>query len=372
MIYLHIPFCQRRCIYCDFYSTTCNSDVRHRFVRALCAELESRCNYLPSRLISTLYLGGGTPSQLTPAELADIVQTVHRTYEVDPQAELTFEANPDDVTPELVDALVEMGFNRVSLGVQTFRDDLLGVLHRRHTAAEAEQAVHTLVQGGISNVSIDLIYGLPLQTVADFEADLQRAFALPVKHLSAYALTVEPNTMMGRKVAAGELTPADEDTCADEFECLQRAAQQAGFEQYEISNFSLPGYHSRHNSGYWDGTPYLGCGPGAHSFDGTNRQQNLSDLKAYLQTPGEAPHIIETLSAEERFDELIFLSLRTRRGLHLDTVAQRFGEGWYADLLHAAAPHIDSGQLITSDGFLRIAPEAIFVSDDLMTDLMRG
>lgn len=305
------------------------------------------------------------------SELSKIVETIHRTYDVDPQAELTFEANPDDITPEMVEGLVKLGFNRVSIGVQTFDDNLLRILHRRHTAAEAEQAVYTLVQGGIDNVSIDLIYGLPIQSAADFEIDLQHAFALPVKHLSAYALTVEPRTVLGHKVAIGELTPADEDTCADEFISLQHAALNAGFEQYEISNFAKPGYYSRHNSGYWNGTPYLGCGPGAHSFDGTNRSYNISDLQTYLLTPGNPPHKVENLTATERFNELIFLSLRTRVGLSLQTVAERFGSAWYTDLLRAANPHLASGKMVEADGFLRIASHAIFISDDLITDLMR-
>ncbi len=372
MIYIHIPFCQKRCIYCDFYSTTCGEPVRRRFTEALCRELEARAAYLPPGEVGSVYVGGGTPSQLSQEELARIMRCVRGNYHLSADAELTFEANPDDVTPQMAEGLKELGFNRVSLGVQTFDDNLLQVLQRRHTAGQARQAVATLTATGITNLSIDLIYGLPLQSVADFKRDLEQAFELPVKHLSAYALSVEKGTALSRKVASGELVPADEDTCAAEYEALACAAEKAGFEHYEISNFGLPGFHSRHNSGYWDGTPYLGCGPGAHSFDGTARRYNLPDLAAYLGSPDNPPHETERLTREERFDELVFTSLRTARGLSLKQMECTYGHAWLDALMHAARPHLEAGRLETAGSRLRLTRAGIFVSDGIMSDLMRA
>lgn len=372
MLYIHVPFCQSRCIYCDFYSTTAGADLRRRYVKALTAEICSRARELPALTLPTVYFGGGTPSMLTTDELAEVMNCIGRTFVLAPDAEVTLEANPDDITAGFARDLRRLGFNRMSLGVQTFDDRLLQTLRRRHTAAEAVSAVETLAAEGFDNISVDLIYGLPDQTPEAFAADLDRALSLPVTHLSAYALTVEEGTALDGLVRRGRLRPADEETCRAEYAHLMDRTAEAGFEHYEISNFARPGRRSRHNSGYWDGTPYLGCGPGAHSFDGETRRYDLPNLRRYVESAGDPPHEVEHLTKAEHFDEMLFTALRTREGLPLDRVADRFGADWLDRLVRESEGFRERGLMTITDGALRLTREGIFVSDSLISDLMRG
>lgn len=372
MIYVHVPFCASRCIYCDFYSTTLPAPIREAYVEAACRELRERTSYLPSPNIRTIYFGGGTPSQLTTEEIGALLTCIRSTYNVQPQAEMTLECNPDDITPHFVQSIKKMGINRVSLGVQSFDDNILQLLNRRHSSQEAQDAVTTLFGNGLDNISIDLIYGLPRQDIQSFQRDLQTAFALPIRHLSSYALSVEEGTTLARRIAEKQLTIASEETFAAEYQLLMQEAKAHGFDHYEISNFALPGYASRHNSGYWDGTPYLGIGPGAHSFDGIDRCFNLPDVRAYIEQSarGQFPHETEHLHGFERYNELIFTSLRTSRGLALSVVGQRFGEEMLEYLKKNARPHLDAGRLIMKEDQLTVAPNFILVSDDIISDLM--
>lgn len=365
-----MPFCKCRCIYCDFYSTTLGEEFRKKFVEALCDELSYRKDYLPNRLIKTVYFGGGTPSQLSVCEIRTIIDRIHSTYDVAQDAEITFEANPDDVTPELVSELIDLGINRVSLGVQTFNDALLKLLHRRHTAAQARKAVYLLKNGGYENISIDLIYGLPQQTLNMFEADLADAFSLPITHLSSYALSIEEGTVLHKMVKNNKLQIADEDSFVAEYDALMKAASNAGFEHYEISNFALPEYYSRHNSAYWNGTPYLGCGPGAHSYDGKSRQYNLPDINAYISQRPVIPHETESLSPEAQFNERVFTSLRTQKGLDLERLKKDFAPNWCENLVAEAQRHLEGGRLNYNGHFIALTQKGYFVSDDVMSDLM--
>lgn len=365
-----MPFCKCRCIYCDFYSTTLGEEFRKKFVETLCDELAYRKDYLPNRLIKTVYFGGGTPSQLSVCEIRTIIDRIHSTYDVAQDAEITFEANPDDVTPELVSELIDLGINRVSLGVQTFNDALLKLLHRRHTAAQARKAVHLLKNGGFENISIDLIYGLPQQTLNMFEADLADAFSLPITHLSSYALSIEEGTVLHKMVKNNKLQIADEDSFVAEYDALMKAASNAGFEHYEISNFALPEYHSRHNSAYWDGTPYLGCGPGAHSYDGKSRRYNLPDINAYISQHPVIPHETESLFPEAQFNERVFTSLRTQKGLDLERLKKDFAPIWCENLVAEAQRHLEGGRLNYNGHFIALTQKGYFVSDDVMSDLM--
>lgn len=365
-----MPFCKCRCIYCDFYSTTLGEEFRKKFVETLCDELSYRKDYLPNRLIKTVYFGGGTPSQLSVCEIRTIIDRIHSTYDVAQDAEITFEANPDDVTTELVSELIDLGINRVSLGVQTFNDALLKLLHRRHTAAQARKAVYLLKNGGFENISIDLIYGLPQQTLNMFEADLADAFSLPITHLSSYALSIEEGTVLHKMVKNNKLQIADEDSFVAEYDALMKAASNAGFEHYEISNFALPEYYSRHNSAYWDGTPYLGCGPGAHSYDGKSRRYNLPDINAYISQHPVIPHETESLSPEAQFNERVFTSLRTQKGLDLERLKKDFAPNWYENLVAEAQRHLEGGRLNYNGHFIALTQKGYFVSDDVMSDLM--
>lgn len=373
MIYLHVPFCTSRCIYCDFYSTTQSATVRHEYVNAACAELANRKSYLADRLIQSIYFGGGTPSQLQIKEIAILLDSINKHYDIDTNAEITLEANPDDVTPDFAHNLRNLGFNRVSLGVQSFNDRILKMLNRRHDAATAQDAVHTLQQAGLDNISIDLIYGLPTQLLQDFSSDLQKAFSLPIKHLSTYALSIEQGTLLQRKIQSNELAETDEDTFIAEYEIMMQQAHAHGFEHYEISNFALPGFESRHNSGYWNNTPYLGIGPGAHSFNGTDeRQYNEPNLGKYISATGLPPHTIEHLTLSDQFDEQIFTSLRTRKGLSLNNLEKRFDKAWLEDLKRAAQKHISSGNLTFNDYTLCLTRKGIMTSNDIISDLMRA
>lgn len=369
-LYIHVPFCEKRCVYCSFYSTVHGKEERDAFVRTLTKELAFRHNGAP---ISTLYFGGGTPSQLDDEEMESIFSAIHRHCVLSPLAEITFEANPDDISQQKVVHLRQLGVNRISLGVQSFDDRRLSFLNRRHTAQQALDAIDLLRAEGVENISIDLIFGLPGQQLADWNKELAQAFELPITHLSAYSLMYEKGTPLHYARERGAVKECDEETSLSMFQMLCTSAQCAGFEQYEISNFARPGYRSRHNSSYWHGIPYLGLGPGAHSYDGKNcRRVNDYSLRRYMEagrakTFADVPHTLEKLSADECYDELICTRLRTCEGLSLQEVpASR-----RSALLRMARPHIDGGRLkLDADNHLRLTASGIFVSDDVMSDLM--
>ena len=374
-IYIHVPFCESRCAYCDFYSTTL---MRHRsaYVDTVCRELQLRLPELQGAPIETIYLGGGTPSTLTIEELSSILTSLRNFYLSSfnfQLAEITLEANPDDLTEEYVQGLRTLPFNRVSIGIQSFHDRTLRLVGRRHTAQEAIEAVHRCQRMGLTNISIDLMYGLPGETLDDWAYSLDQAIALGVPHISAYHLTYEEGTRLWRMKEQGIVSPIDEEHSIRAFELLREKLLTAGYEHYEISNFALPGYHSRHNSSYWQGIPYIGIGPGAHSYDGTNRRWNLSSLTDYIATPeGEdVPHEVEHLTTEERYDERIITELRTARGIDLTSLLADFGERYHAHCLRCATPYIHRGQLVhTAGNHLRLTPESIFISDAVMRDLL--
>lgn len=392
-IYLHIPFCRRRCVYCDFYSTTRERDIP-RYTEALAQELIRRRDYLEETdknghpylpEIATVYIGGGTPSLLHPEHTGRLLETVRRHYPVSREAEITVEANPDDVTEAWAQALHGMGVNRISLGVQTFDDDKLRFLCRRHTGRQAMEAVERCRKAGFDNLSLDLIYGLPGQTVGEWERDVERAIATGVEHLSAYALIYEEGTSLWTLRESGRIRETDEEVSLRMFDTLISKLEQAGFEHYEISNFARPGYASRHNSSYWQGIPYLGCGAAAHSFDGESRQWNTADLDAYLQgmdclaRTGKTDGLWEreVLTKEERYNERIITSVRTRDGLDLHRLKEDFGAEAAAYCLRMAAPHLRKGTLRLQpstrqapDGTLCLSRQGIFVSDGIMSDLL--
>lgn len=433
-IYVHIPFCKSRCAYCDFYSTTSES-LADDYVRALCCEIRSRRNELGGERIRTVYVGGGTPSRLAVSQLQSIFDCICESFDVDPAAEVTVEMNPEDwplsnsprgaEEPVFSDgqnenvglaALTLMrgagraAVNRISLGIQSFDDDILALIRRRHNAATAVQAVRKLQEAGISNISIDLIYGLPGQTFEGWQRDLDVAFSLGIQHLSAYALSYEPGTALTRWRDEGRIREADDELSVRMYELLCSRARNEGFEHYEISNFARPGFRSRHNSSYWTGLPYLGFGPGAHSFDGhrTRRANNpsLVNYIHYWNEPSSAPGppsvsdlssapglpsalrpvgrdsvaTFESLTADDLYDEAVMCALRTSEGIDLAAFKRRFGEARLAYLLRMAAPHISAGRLIlTSSSFelpspspsrLAINEKSLMMSDDIMSDLM--
>lgn len=389
-IYLHIPFCKSRCIYCDFYSTLFG-ERQEAYVAALSNELRLRAGYLRQGglvpPIETVYVGGGTPTTLDARLLERLFTVLYDTYAIDPQAEITLEANPDDLTPQRIKELCRLPVNRLSIGIQTFDSARLRMLRRRHDGGQAMKAVGDCQDAGLENISIDLIYGLPGQTLEEWEADLDQAIALQVQHISAYALIYEENTPLWRMRQEHQVEEAAEELSLDMFNTLMDKLAAAGFEHYEISNFALPERRARHNSSYWKGIPYLGCGPAAHSFDGRDRQWNRPDLDNYIRCVGaclrpedfqNAPWIEkDELGARERYNERIITSLRTSDGLDLARLEEDFGTEMLRYCLRAAVPHLRNGLLEQEaqkkqapKGLLRLTRRGLFLSDGVMSDLL--
>ncbi len=367
-LYIHIPFCRSRCIYCAFYSTT-SLDRRQRYVDAVCREMVAR----GGAAIDTVYLGGGTPSQLSVAQLDQLFSYINKVYSLAPQAEVTIEANPDDVDDHFADALRQLPVNRVSMGVQTFDDGRLRFLRRRHTSAQVAQAVGRLRRAGISNVSIDLMYGFPGETVDEWQHDIDCALALDVEHISAYCLTIEDDTPLQRM----NVSPADEETEREMYYTLIDRLAAAGYEHYEISNFARRkaspaerGWRGLHNSGYWTDRHYIGLGAAAHSYDGLRREWNVSDIDAYISgIESDSPAVgFEVLDDDARYNDRVMLALRTCEGLDLDvlTTADR------QYIRRLARKHIDAGLLRLAEGRLVLTRQGLFVSDLVVSDLMRA
>lgn len=370
-IYIHIPFCRRRCIYCDFFSTT-QSEKKAEYVHALVRELEIRKDYLDNEEIETIYLGGGTPSQLSQEELEEIFAHIYKVYKVTPDAEITLEANPDDLTPEYVSMLCTLPFNRISMGIQTFQEETLKLLHRRHTAQQAIEAFKRCREAGFQNISIDLMYGLPGETLGTWEQDLQQAIALHPEHISAYHLIYEEGTALWNLREQNKVEEAEEELSLTLFKTLIERLTKAGYQHYEISNFCLPGLHSRHNSSYWTGKKYLGCGPSAHSFDGTSRQWNVSSLEKYLEgiRTDQLDFEIENLDLYTRYNDFVITSIRTCWGMPLSQLRTTYGENLYNYCLRMAKPHIQQGVLEIKEDTLKLTSEGIFISDGIMSDLL--
>ena len=370
-IYLHIPFCKTRCIYCDFYSTT-RDDLHRRYVRALCRELTLRRDYLREAAVETVYFGGGTPSQLSEEDFEAIFQTLQDTYGLEHAGEITLEANPDDLSDDYVRLLRRFPFNRISLGIQTFDDATLRLLHRRHTAAQAIEAVGRCRRAGFDNLSIDLIYGLPGETEERWQHDLQTAVRLHPEHLSAYHLTYEEGTPLYRLREAHRVSEVDEEDSLRFFTRLVQTLRQAGYEHYEISNFCLPGHYARHNTAYWQGIPYLGCGPSAHSFDSAGREWNVASLQTYIDgmERDERPFEREMLDSNTRYNEYVMTGMRTRWGISLTKIEADFGRQRLDYLCRMAQPHLQRGKMAKQGDCLRLTEAGIFTSDDIISDLM--
>ncbi len=368
-LYIHIPFCRSRCIYCGFYSTTA-LDLRQRYVEALCKEMALRPS--DEQDIETIYLGGGTPSQLTIPQLHQIFDAIYKYNKVSPDAEVTIEMNPDDVTEAFADGLCWLPVNRVSMGAQTFDDKRLKWLHRRHTSHQVAEALERLRDNGIRNISIDLMYGFPDETLDDWQADITAALSLNVEHLSAYCLTIEEGTPLARIMAADEepvTMICDEETERSMYELLIDRLTSAGYEHYEISNFARPGFRSRHNSAYWNGTPYIGLGAAAHSYDGHTRSWNIADIHQYIEGMERGKRLFdaETIEGDTRYNDRLTVTLRTREGLDLSTLSDRHRD--YA--IKNARRFLNDGLLhITLSNHLVLTRRGLFVSDMIISELM--
>ena len=371
-IYIHIPFCKQRCRYCAFYSTTLHA-LHGSYATALCRELEQRKEYAGGEPVATIYLGGGTPSLLTEEHLTNILKAIHGNYRIAPNPEITIECNPDDLTPSYTSMLARLGFNRISMGVQSFCDEQLRRLGRRHTAEGARTAVHNARTAGFRNISIDLMFALPCSTPAQWAADLRSAIELQPEHISAYNLTYEEGTPLYRALQKGEIAELSEEENLAQFNMLIEQMKAAGYHHYEISNFARTGYESRHNSSYWHDTPYIGYGAGAHSYDGTSRGWNIADVQLYIKgiNCGTPVFEVEQLTNEERYNDAVLTRLRTADGLPTEWVKDKFGHTLYNYMMQAARKEIAAGNLCqTPDGRFTLTPKGIFVSDAVIREFI--
>ncbi len=371
-IYIHIPFCRSRCIYCGFYSTT-GLELRQRYIDAVCQEVELRIKDDDApKDIKTIYMGGGTPSQLSMNQFHQLFDVLYKYNKVSEEAEVTIEVNPDDVTEAFAEGLRMLPVNRVSMGAQTFDDERLRFLHRRHTAAQVGEAVQRLRAVGIRNISIDLMYGFPNETLSDWEQDIDSALALDVEHISGYCLMIEEGTPL-YELRNNNLelrdTFADEELERAMYERLIDKLEAAGFEHYEISNFARQGCRSRHNSSYWTGIPYLGLGAAAHSYDGKSRSWNVADIQQYIEgiERGERIFESETLDADTRYNDMVTVTLRTREGLDLAKLSDNYRD--YC--LKNASRFLEDGLLRLSAEHLTLTRKGLFVSDMILAELMK-
>lgn len=370
-IYIHIPFCRKLCSYCDFYHVISKSDNK-QYIDALNREAYLRRDYLGNQSVSTIYIGGGTPSVLQPAEIKSILDNISRNFGVDEEPEVTIELNPDDVTDEFLDGLKKTIVNRISIGIQSWRDQDLKFMNRRHTASAAAIALDKIFDAGYDNVTIDLIYGIPGMLASDWGSNLDISFSYNIKHLSAYHLTIEPGTMLGKMKEKGALSEIEEDESASQFQLLIEKAGAAGFIHYEISNFGLPGFLSVHNSNYWKQVSYLGLGPSAHSFNGYSRQWNVRDVKKYIKAvdSGCLDFDIEELDRKTRFNEYLMTSLRTMWGISLDYVEEAFDKEGYDYIKNLSGKFIDYGLMKQEKNTLILTNQGKMISDNIISELM--
>lgn len=397
-IYIHIPFCNSKCAYCGFYSLP-SLKLKERFLEALKAEIVARKDYLkqrshcgldpqsPSLLeshhtppINTIYFGGGTPSLLSIKEISELLQLIRETYPVADNAEITLEANPDTLSLAHLEGLRQLGVNRLSIGIQSFFDNDLKYLSRRHDSQHARQCIDWAKQAGFSNISIDLIYGLPTSNAKQWNRNLDLFFALDLPHLSAYALTLEPNAILTKQIELGKAHPVNEEDALRDYDILCQRANENGYLHYEISNFCRRGMHSKHNASYWFGTPYIGFGPSAHSFDGVSRQWNVSSVEKYIDARLETARLRdqkvpcpvsekETLSPEQLYDEYVMLRLRTHWGIDLKYMKREMGERFSSYCEQHAQTLIAQGRLSQTREFLYLTDAQMLFADGVAEEL---
>lgn len=369
-IYIHVPFCYSRCSYCDFYKTT-DQSLKHEYIKAICKEIDLNSQFFLNNQINTLYFGGGTPSTLSCNELAIIFKKLKNCSETFSPAEITMEVNPDDVTEAYVADLIQLGVNRISMGIQSFFEDHLRQMNRRHNSRQAVDAIRILKAHGIKNISIDLIYGLPYMNFDQWVSNVQKAIKLDVAHVSAYHLTFEKGTPYYDYLKKGIFKEIEEEDSALQFDYLVQQMNQNGFVNYEISNFCKPGLQSKHNSNYWTGDNYLGLGPSAHSFDGNKRLWNVSNLQKYchLISRDESYYEEEVLTRIDRYNEIIMLGLRTKEGVNISRLQTVFNIEMSTYFHNEVAHQIEQGNIEIVDNYYRVKDEKRFITDRIISEL---
>lgn len=370
-IYIHIPFCKKLCFYCDFYHII-SSDDYSAFIEALLKEISLRKEYLENETISTIYFGGGTPSLLPVKDIEKILDHIKRCFNTEENCEMAIELNPEDVTRSYVSDLKKLGFNRLSVGIQSWRDSDLKMLNRRHDSARAAGALNDIFGAGIENVSIDLIYGIPGMSLEEWASNLDISFSFDIKHLSAYHLTFEKGTVFGKMLEKGLIEEIDEEMSVQLFNLLVEKAGTAGFVQYEISNFGKPGYFSIHNSNYWKQVKYLGAGPSSHSYNGYSRQWNTRDIKTYIKAikKGDSFFEREELDTRIRFNEYIMTSLRTMWGIDLEYIEKAFDKEGYDYVINISEKFRKYGLIRQEKNTLVLTNQGKMISDNIISEFM--
>jgi oxygen-independent coproporphyrinogen-3 oxidase len=369
-IYIHIPFCKQTCSYCDFHFST-SLKSKDAFIASLVREIELQKNYLgEDSIIETVYFGGGTPSLLSANELDKIFKSLYSNFSISKNAEITLEANPDDLSKSKLQELKQSPVNRMSIGIQSFFDTDLKLMNRAHTSQHAEKCIKDSQQAGFENITIDLIYGTPGLSNENWKKNLEKVFSYNIPHLSSYSLTVEEKTPLESHIKKGKVKPVDEEQSAEQFLILMEETAKNGYEQYEISNFCKPGFYSRHNSNYWKGINYLGLGPSAHSFDGNSRQWNVSNNFRYIQSIAEnkIPFEKETLTIEQKFNEYMMTGLRTSTGINLGKVKSEFGENYFKKLLSEAKPYLDLEKVAIQNNQIILTTQGKLIADRISSD----
>jgi oxygen-independent coproporphyrinogen-3 oxidase len=369
-IYLHIPFCRQACHYCDFHFST-NMGIREELLQAMAKEIELQRHYLEGEPIQTIYFGGGTPSLLNGDELKNLLKPIYSLFEVSKDAEITLEANPDDLTPENLMAFNRVGVNRLSIGIQSFEDRVLNFLNRAHDARAAIECMKFARDAGFTNISVDLIYAIPGQEEKEWISNIQQAIAMTPEHLSAYSLTIEEKTAFGRWAAGGRLKTVNDDLSASQLDILINELERAGYEHYEVSNFCKPGYHSKHNSSYWQGQRYLGIGPSAHSYNLITRQFNVCNNHQYVRALQEdkIPFDHEVLSVQDHVNEYLLTTLRTQWGTHLQKLKQEFHYDILALHPEFISDLLKNGLAVIDQDYLKLTRKGRFLADKISSDL---
>lgn len=370
-IYIHIPFCRKACTYCNFHFST-SLQQKKNFLDALHHEIKLRRDFLKEgQSIETIYFGGGTPSLLESDEIKAIMDALQENYLISSDTECTLEANPDDITTSGVKAWMQAGINRLSLGVQSFDDAELGWMNRAHTASQSLQSINEIQEAGMQNFSVDLIFGSPLQSQDSLEKNTQLITSKKIKHISCYALTVEPRTVLFQQVKKGQTADTNPEQQANDFLFLMNYLQDAGYEHYEISNYALPEYRSKHNSSYWQGLPYLGLGPSAHGYDGINKRRwNIANNSIYIHEllNNRLPFEEETLEPVQQLNEYIMTALRTAEGISLERVSNKFGD-IKEEALKNKVSGLNPENISITDGKIRLSDAGKLFADGLASSL---
>ena len=369
-IYLHIPFCKQACNYCDFHFST-SMKMKVDFVQAIIQEIELRKDVFANEFISSVYFGGGTPSLLSKQDLDSIFEKLYKSFKIDADAEITLEANPDDLTFEKIQQLKDSPVNRLSIGVQSFRDEDLKYMNRAHNAIEALNSIKMAQDEGFQNITIDLIYGTPGMSNEDWKYNLRKSFALNLPHISSYALTVEEKTPLYYQILKKNISPVDEQQSADQFKILMDEMLRNGYEQYEISNFCKDNLYSKHNSSYWKKDYYLGLGPSAHSYFGNSRLWNISNNVKYIKAlfASQLPLVKENLNTQEMYNEYVMTSLRTKWGCNLIEIEKDYSMSFSHYFKAQIKSHEINGYVFENKGIYTLSEKGKLIADRITSDL---